>query len=600
MRIRSLAEKIVLYFVTIGIIAIAVVSTYSFYTSKNALLERTFNQLTSVRVVKKKQIENLFNDRLSDLTLVLNAGSWEFLFDKNHSLEQEVAPHDYLLQYLRNSGYYQAIYFYAGNNFFIYTDLNHETKNLVSSKIKIDTNGVLYEIFSNQNMKPVIHDYITDGFSGEPRLFISGKTPANTDRQVQVAMEISIAAINQIMLEKNPSDGMGLSGESYLVGADGLMRSSSRFRQNSILKTAVQTEGVEKAFSGITGTSVIDDYRGIKVLSSYSLLKIPGLHWSILTEIDYAEATKSIYLIRNNILMLTILVAAILFIISMIFSKRITSPLIKLTGATTLIQQGKFEVTLPRVKKDEIGQLTNAFKSMIQSLKAKETELKNERNKRFTAMIDGQELERQRLSRELHDGLGQSLIALKLKLEAIDGKDICMTHKVIRETRSSFDETINEIRRISNNLMPAVLLEFGLVTAIKNICNDINENSGVNLVFRHSGQFTDLDQRLVIYIFRILQETLNNMVKHALAKNCEVYLERTEKMINASIYDDGRGFIPPDSINTGGSGIPNMKERIRLMNGTIDIESALGKGTHINIEIPIKKEHNVSDKSNVG
>ncbi len=96
-------------------------------------------------------------------------------------------------------------------------------------------------------------------------------------------------------------------------------------------------------------------------------------------------------------------------------------------------------------------------------------------------MIDGQELERQRLSRELHDGLGQSLIALKLKLESIQGKDVCAINKTLKEVKGSFDGTINEIRRISNDLMPAVLNEFGLITALKNICEEISENPNIDL-----------------------------------------------------------------------------------------------------------------------
>ncbi len=119
------------------------------------------------------------------------------------------------------------------------------------------------------------------------------------------------------MLEQNPNDGLGLSGESYLVGADSLMRSNSRFQENSIMQTKVSTDGVKDAFNNIVGTSVITDYRGIKVLSSYSKLNVPGLDWVILAEIDYAEATKSIYFIRNNIMLLTIFVAVILFIISL-------------------------------------------------------------------------------------------------------------------------------------------------------------------------------------------------------------------------------------------------------------------------------------------
>jgi signal transduction histidine kinase len=402
------------------------------------------------------------------------------------------------------------------------------------------------------------------------------------------------------MLEQNPNDGLGVSGESYLVGSDKLMRSISRFQQNSIMKTRVSTQGVEKAFGDTTGTSVKNDYRGVKVLSSFSKLNVPGLDWVILAEIDYAEATKSIYFIRNNILILTILVAFVVFIISSVFSKRIILPLIKLNDAASNIKSGNLNVRLSSTAHNEIGQLTDSFNSMAESLREKDAELNNERNKRITAMINGQELERQRLSRELHDGLGQSLIALKLKLETIQGKDICALNKTVKEVKSSFDGTINEIRRISNDLMPAVLIEFGLITALKNICDDINENLKIELLCNYDGKFTDLNDKTSIYIYRIMQEALNNIIKHSKATHAEVNISRKQDFIKIMIMDNGKGLdFEHSSINTG-NGIPNIKERVRLLDGEINFISQPGKGTQIRIDIPINSIHHGQNKSDIG
>ena len=319
---------------------------------------------------------------------------------------------------------------------------------------------------------------------------------------------------------------------------------------------------------------------------------MPGLNWVILAEIDYKEATKSIYWIRNNILLLSILVVAVVFIISFVFSKRITLPLIKLNDATKHIQEGDLDVSLPKIKNDEIGQLTNSFNEMAHTLKSKETELQTERNMRITAMIDGQELERQRLSRELHDGLGQSLIALKLMLAAAEGKRHEDTLETIEQTCIAFDDTINEIRRISNDLMPAVLLEFGLITALKNLCNSIADTTGMNIEFSSKGQLNDLSQRITIYIFRIIQEALNNMVKHADASRATLHIERNPEAVFAMIQDNGKGIEMPEQPEKGGSGIPNMRERVRLLNGNIEFISESGKGTRLNIEIPLITNNN--------
>ncbi|MBN2175713.1 MAG: HAMP domain-containing protein [Bacteroidales bacterium] len=589
MRIRSLSDKIVLYFVIIGITAIAVVSTYSFFTSKNALLNRTFDQLTSVRVVKKNQVKRFFQDRLGEMELITHTDGISTL-EKSGETFNNNKQHQYLWEHLRLSGYYRAVFLQQKSGEIVTCNFSHKQLHFQSfdAPEKNPVSEILNGDVSMETRR--IHDYVFDSLINLPRIFISGSMQtALNDKYLKAVLEISIDAINAIMLEQNPGDGLGQSGESYLVGADGLMRSTSRFQSNSIMRVKVGTDAVKNALENITGTSVIMDYRGINVLSSYSQVDIPGLNWVILAEIDYAEATRSIYFIRNNILLLTILVGIIVFIISYIFSKRITSPLIKLTDATANIKSGNLNVILPKINNDEIGQLTNSFNGMAQSLREKETELKEERNKRFTAMIDGQEIERQRLSRELHDGLGQSLIALKLRLESIDLKDACSSGKTLKNVKQSFDDTINEIRRISNDLMPAVLLEFGLITTLKNICESISENSGIDLRCSYSGKFNDLDNRTTIYLFRIIQEALNNIVKHAGASRAEVSLERADKLIKATISDNGIGLPQNERVKHTGNGIPNMRERVRLLHGKINIESENGKGIIIRIEIPVKE-----------
>lgn len=580
----------------IGVIAIAVVSTYSFYTFKKALLSRTFDQLTSVRVVKKGQIEQFFQDRMNELKLISNTYDIDNL-KKDRKENTRNKGQNYLWEHLRASRYYECAVIEQQSGELARCNFN-DSKVIRFEYINLLSQDPLNNILKDQAQSEyfIIHDYNIDPVTSKKRMFISGPLlTANSGRSLKVILEISLEAINAIMLEQNPGGGLGLSGESYLVGQDELMRSNSRFQENSIMVTQVKTEGVKKAFNNTVGTSVIDDYRGIKVLSSYSKINLPGLNWVILSEIDYAEATKSIYIIRNNILILTIFVAVVVFIISFIFSKRITLPLIKLNEATTYIRRGNLNVKLPQIKNDEIGQLTNSFNDMASSLREKDTELQQERNKRFTAMIDGQELERQRLSRELHDGLGQSLIALKLKLEGIDGKDVCNTGKTIKEVKTSFDETINEIRRISNNLMPAVLKEFGLITALKNICDDISENTTTEIRCTHSGRFNDLNDRSTIYLFRIMQEALSNIVKHAEAKIAEVSLKKNPDSIIVNITDNGKGINPPEENNLSGNGIPNMRERIRLLQGNIEIKSLPGQGTSIRIEVPLNSTTNESD-----
>ena len=149
-------------------------------------------------------------------------------------------------------------------------------------------------------------------------------------------------------------------------------------------------------------TYVIHDYRDIPVLSSYGKLDIAGLNWVILAEIDFAEAMIPVYTLRHNIIFFTLLLLTLIFFAVYFISKRITLPIKKLKEATNAIAQGNFELEIKPESKDEIGVLTVSFNYMSKMLKQQTQELKEKDMKRLTAVIDGQEQERQRLSRELH------------------------------------------------------------------------------------------------------------------------------------------------------------------------------------------------------
>jgi len=262
-RIRSLSDKIVLYFVIIGITAIAVVSTYSFITSKNALLNRTFDQLTSVRVVKKNQIESFFQDRLGDLALITHTEGISPP-EKNGKTFNDKQQNQYLWEHLRLSGYYKSVFIQQTSGEVI-------TCNLVNIQLHFQTldtskEKLVSKIFMRSDLFHHYqrHDYVFDSSLNKPRMFISGVMQKTSNRErLKVMLEISIDAINVIMLEQNPADGLGQSGESYLVGNDGLMRSTSRFKPESIMHVMVKTEAVKNALDNETGTSVIKDYRGV-------------------------------------------------------------------------------------------------------------------------------------------------------------------------------------------------------------------------------------------------------------------------------------------------------------------------------------------------
>ncbi|MCX6231811.1 MAG: sensor histidine kinase [Bacteroidetes bacterium] len=239
--------------------------------------------------------------------------------------------------------------------------------------------------------------------------------------------------------------------------------------------------------------------------------------------------------------------------------------------------------------KDEIGALTESFNLMVNQLEQQSQELQKERLIQMQSFIDGQEMERQRLSRELHDGLGQLLIAIKLKLESLIYTDRSKLLYTIEGIKTLFDKTIDEIKRISYDLMPAVLYEFGLSKAISNLCEDIENRTRLNISYTYEGEAEILNDKLIkTYLFRIVQEALNNVVKHAEASKINLSLLIMNNEIRLRIEDNGKGFEVENHLQSlKTNGIYNMRERVNLLKGNFEIITKPDEGTIVNVIIPI-------------
>jgi len=224
---------------------------------------------------------------------------------------------------------------------------------------------------------------------------------------------------------------------------------------------------------------------------------------------------------------------------------------------------------------------------MILKIKKQTIEIEKEKKRTLTSLIDGQEMERTRISRELHDGLGQQLIAIKLQLESTSKQNSEVTKQTIEEVKFCFLTLIEEIREISNNLAPNVLSESDIDVAIKNLCLSVSKTTFIDVDFSSYGDFNSLDNKFNSYIFRITQEGLNNAVKHSGADSIHVQLIRNDENVILVIEDNGKGFLFDNNFGSSGNGLNNMKERASLINASLDIETEPNEGTTIRLKIPI-------------
>jgi len=219
-----------------------------------------------------------------------------------------------------------------------------------------------------------------------------------------------------------------------------------------------------------------------------------------------------------------------------------------------------------------------------------ERELQLQRMRQVKSVIDGQEKERQRLSRELHDGLGQNLVAIKLKLESIPHDIDGELNATLAQVKQMFNHTIEEVRRISNNFMPAALKEFSLAVALRNLCNEVESNSGISVGLTGGVLPEPIDQLLKTYVYRIVQEALTNVIKHSGASRANITVYADFSNLHLIIEDNGVGFNTSTPTDTG-NGLYNMKERAILLNGSINIISSQGKGTKIVAQFPLKPQN---------
>jgi signal transduction histidine kinase len=333
---------------------------------------------------------------------------------------------------------------------------------------------------------------------------------------------------------------------------------------------------------------LIDDYRTVSCLSSYDRISVSGLNWAIIAEIDYDEAMIPIVSLRNDIVFLSLVICVLLLSIAQFISRTITNPIIKLKNAALMIGEGNLNININPKSNDEIGLLTEAFNTMTM-------QLKDERLKRMSALYDGQEMERQRISRELHDGLGQKLIAIKLQLESTSKQNADETKTTIDEVKVDFLKIIDEVRQISNNLAPNILNESGIDVSLKNLCESINRTTKIDIELSVFGDYSTNDPKVKFYIYRIAQEALNNAIKHSGATKIQIQLLGNTDSIILVLEDNGKGFVYDSNFCTPSNGIYNMKERARLLNGTLDIETEPLSGTTIRLKIP--KQHS-QEKNN--
>lgn len=207
---------------------------------------------------------------------------------------------------------------------------------------------------------------------------------------------------------------------------------------------------------------------------------------------------------------------------------------------------------------------------------------------RSKAVIDAEERERVRIAQDLHDGLGQQLSAVKLMANALDQtNDNTDKTEKLSVLKNILDDTIKELRTISHNMMPNVLFKLGLSNAIRDFVDKVSKTGTLKVDLQIVGLENSLDKTTEIILYRVIQELVNNIIKHAQANTLSIQIVNHDSDgLNIVVEDDGIGFDVKDIENFKGIGLKNMKSRIEYIGGTIDFDSTPNRGTTVIIDIP--------------
>jgi signal transduction histidine kinase len=236
-----------------------------------------------------------------------------------------------------------------------------------------------------------------------------------------------------------------------------------------------------------------------------------------------------------------------------------------------------------QITENELQNLNNNLEKLVDE---RNKELEKEKQKSIKSLIEGQETERNRIAKELHDGLCVELANTKHKIElAIKETNL----EILFEAINKIDEISSTTRNISHNMSPYVLKRYGLGHAFNDFIEQTEKQTDIKFNVHLYGLENRLDETLEISLYRIVQELTANIIKHSRATEAEIQILQNEEKINIVISDNGIGFNDKTIITNNGIGLQNVKSRIEILNGVINIDSQEQHGTTIIIEIQLLK-----------
>jgi signal transduction histidine kinase len=325
----------------------------------------------------------------------------------------------------------------------------------------------------------------------------------------------------------------------------------------------------------------------------------------LLTDISLSPMEEALAVdLRENMLWWLGAIFVTVIVVNLVLSRFVLRRIEGWAAAIAGLGQGQLPLPLPENQPDEIGRLAVAFNVMAQQVETRNAENRElsdnlqrqsiQRGELLKRLITAQESERKRVARELHDELGQSLSGLSLRIEVVERfiqSDPNRTVEQLGQIHALINETTDHMYNLILDLRPSALDDLGLAAALRDYADRLLADTNIRFELDADGLLTRLPPSVETSLYRVFQETLSNVVRHAGASQVSIRLARTNGAFEGEIVDDGRGFdfnaVRMDGHSPQGLGLAGIHERVTQCGGQVKIVTGPGKGTRVNIRIPL-------------
>jgi signal transduction histidine kinase len=350
--------------------------------------------------------------------------------------------------------------------------------------------------------------------------------------------------------------------------------------------------GVDEALQGQSGIAYVK-VGGDEHVTAYSPVNAAG--WALITEESWeAVATPTL---RTSLIAPLVLIPALLILLLALYlgASQVVKPLHTLESKAATLAWGDFKTIQEPV--GGVAEIQHLQKELIQ-MANKVKEAQSSLHGYIGAITNAQEDERRRLARELHDDTLQALIALKQRVQLAQLglqtsiKTASSEPTELDEIGSLTEQTIENLRRLTRDLRPIYLEDLGLVPALEMLAQETGQSMGITVEFQQQGNEIRFDASIELALYRIAQEALSNIARHARAKQASLSISFYPDKVSLQVSDDGIGFELPKSSAEyaayGHYGLLGLQERAELIGASLNIRTSSGKGTHLTVTIPVQ------------